>query len=189
MSTTAHQARSLPDGAYVVGGPAGVVAVPGRPQPEHADAPALQIVSLGATAIVQAGFCWPVPEKPARLALKAAPAAPLQSAVTDVPEVDLVLHEPGGPRVLATTTTSGYPPYTALLSVTVDSATAATLQRALDGEPGLVSVVYRAHADGLPLEPGAQQQSAARGVAIGQDRTVTAIADVSGWARHDNEQE
>lgn len=189
MSTTASQAHSLPDGAYVVTGKAGVLAVPGRPRPEHADAPALQIVPLGATAVVQAGFCWPVPEEAVRRDLRAAPAVPLRSGVTGLPEVELVLHEPGGQRVLATASTSGYPPYTAVLSVTVDNATAATLQRALDGEPGLVSVVYRAHAQGLPLHPAALKQSAARGVAIGEDREVTAIADVSAWARHDNEQE
>lgn len=187
MRAAEPQVRSLPDGAYVVAGTDAVVAVPGRPRPEHPDAPALQIVPLGATAVVQAGFCWPVPEDAVRHAL--APGLALQSGVSDVPVVELRLHGPDGVRVLATATSAGYPPYTAVLSVTVDDATAATVRRALEGEPGLVSVVYRAHAHGLLLDPTALKQSAARGVAIGKDREVTASVDISMWARHDNEED
>ncbi|HSX68688.1 hypothetical protein [Nocardioides sp.] len=187
MKATAGQARSLPDGAYVATSTDGVLVVPGRPQPENPGAPALQVVPLGATAVVQAGFCWPMPEDAVRRDL--APGLALRSAVRDVPVVELRLHGPDGVRVLATSTSSGYPPYTAVLSVTVDSATAATVGRALEGEPGLVSVVYRAHAHGLTLDPAALEQSATRGVAIGKDREVTASVDISVWARHDNEQD
>lgn len=188
MSATAARARSLATGAYVVEGPGSVTAVPGRPEPEHAGAPALQLIGLGATTVVQAGFRWPIPEEAIRAVVPGLEIA-LTSAISDAPQVELVLHEEAGPRVLASAASSGYPPYSAVLSVTVDAATAATLQRALDGERGLVSVVYRAHAAGLPLVHAVLEESATHGVAIGQDRKVTATADVATWARRDNEQE
>ncbi|MGN6220984.1 MAG: hypothetical protein ACTHNQ_15905 [Microbacterium sp.] len=189
-AATPRWTRSFPDGAYVVVEPGLALAVPGRPAPQHPGAPAVQVTSLGATAVVQAGWCWPIPEAAIRSAVGPVGAAmAVASAITGAPLVELVRHDGPGAAVIAAAAASAYPPYTAVLSATVDAATAAVVARAVAGEPGLVSVVYRAEAAGLPLDPEARSRSAALGVTIAPDRSVTATADVAEWSRHDNEQE
>ncbi|MFD4959723.1 hypothetical protein [Microbacterium sp. NPDC058389] len=189
-ASTSRWTRSFPDGAYVVVEPGWALAVPGRPAPQHPDAPAVQVTSLGATAVVQAGWCWPIPEAEIRSAVGPVGAAvAVASAITTAPRVELVRHDDLGTTVIAAAAASAYPPYTAVLSATVDTATAAVVARAVSGVPGLVSVVYRAEAADLPLDPDARSRSAAHGVAIAPDRSVTATADVADWSRHDNEQE
>ena len=55
-ASTPRWTRSFPDGAYVIVEPGLALAVPGRPAPQHPGAPAVQVTSLGATAVVQAGW-------------------------------------------------------------------------------------------------------------------------------------
>jgi len=189
-ASTSRWTRSFPDGAYVAVEPGWALCVPGRPAPQHADAPAVQVTSLGVTAVVQAGWCWPIPEAEVRRAVGPVGAAvAVTSAITDAPRVELVRRDDHGTTVIAAAAASAYPPYTAVLSATVDAATAAVVARAVAGERGLVSVVYRADAPGLPFDPDALSRSAALGVVIAPDRSVTATTDVADWSRHDNEQE
>lgn len=111
--------------------------------------------------------------------------------MTGTPHVTVELTEPTPTRtatVIAATDSSGYPPFTAVLSGQVDQVIALSVEAALAGASDRIAVAYHAEvAEGMPIDADIIEQAVRKGITYTRslDRpsvyTVTARADLARW--------
>ncbi|MFT3886763.1 MAG: hypothetical protein QM713_01175 [Arachnia sp.] len=183
-------AIALPGGGYGVLAPDAdaIDLVPGLPVPESDGGPAVRLLPDGQVTYVSLGTRWPVPEEWLRTALPAQHPTPrytgrasqLRVAVVGTPTLTLSVSRVAGgtPSPLTTVNTSGYPPFTAILSIAAGPEAAAAIRAARAGEHGraLLTISARIPAD-LPLDKEVLADTA---LAI-DGLTVTATADLADW--------
>ncbi|MFT3861565.1 hypothetical protein [Micropruina sp.] len=189
-------AIALPGGGYgvFVADTDAIDLIPGRPAPEApGGGPSVRLFDDGRLTHVSLGACWPVPEQWLRTRLPGlglsrrftGRASQLRVAVAGTPTLTLaVASVPGAePSPLITVTTSGYPPFNAILGVPAGPDAAAALRAAASGEPGraFVSITARVPAD-LELDPAVLATTA---LTI-TDRTVTVTTDLADWQHTPN---
>lgn len=185
------KAVALPGGGYgvFVPGADAIDLVPGCPQPEpSAGRQPIRLLTTGRETFVSLGACWPVPEHWLRTRLPAlhphpgfsGKASQLRIAIAGTPTLTLAVASPAGrePTPLVTVDTSGYPPFNAILGISVGPDAAGALHAAVAGEAGRAFVTITAQ-----ISPGLALDAA---VLSGTDlavvgRTVTATADLAAW--------
>lgn len=185
------KAMALPGGGYgvFVPGVDAIDLVPGCPQPESsAGRQPIRLLNTGRDTFVSLGACWPLPEHWLRTQLPtlhphpgfSGKASQLRIAIAGTPTLTLAVASSAGrePIPLVTVNTSGYPPYNAILGISVGPDAAAALQAAVAGESGRAFVTITAQ-----ISPGLALDAA---VLSGTDlavvgRTVTATADLAAW--------
>jgi len=160
---THTDATVLDDGTYVRVAndrPDTVDVIPGIPRPEFPPTagPVAQLWPLGDLWQVQTGFQWTIDEEDLRRQLPtlfngriSGGRTVIRFAVSGVPRVTLQTlstDSPATSTVVAETDSSGFPPYTAIMSIRAGAELAGAVQAALAGATGRTVVTY--HADLLP---------------------------------------
>jgi hypothetical protein len=170
--------------------------IPGRPAPEFdpAEAPVARLIPLGETSQLQTGFHWTVDdEELRRIAPRVLPRGGLSGdrtvvriAVSGTPRVTVEAIDsdaPDGRILLAETDSSGFAPYTALISVQVAKDIALAMESALAGSTGRIVVAYHADvAQGIALNRSLVARAARLGVTYTKQDSgfsVTARADLA----------
>jgi hypothetical protein len=194
-STTApaqqEEAAVLSDGTCILPDAHGrdaVIVLPGRPTAESgaAGGPPLRLWATGETAFLQGGFQWGVPEHEIRQVAAqrfgargvTGTATRVSVGIADTPTLTLDLLHPDGDAELARTTSSGFPPYAAIVSATLSGAQPERVRRALAGDEGRLRVSYRgALTPGLQLNARIAERLAAHGVAVTTAGAVVATCD------------
>lgn len=184
-------AVALPDGGYgvFVPGADAIDLIPGYPQPEaSAGSQPIRLFGSGRETFVSLGACWPVPEHWLRTQLPllhphhgfSGRSSQLRIAVAGTPTLTLAVAHAADrlPAELITVGTSGYPPFNAILNLTVGPEAVVALQAAMAGERGRAFVTVTAQVSpGLTLDPDVLSATAL----VVAERTVTATADLATW--------
>ncbi|HLJ27860.1 MAG TPA: hypothetical protein VKY85_14205 [Candidatus Angelobacter sp.] len=127
--------------------------VPGQPSPEltPAGVPAASLIATGSGGFFSLGTHWAVNQAQLqdlqeylRKQFPDLPSAPrLSPEALTIDDVKLVLQMPDdSTEVLATSTSAGYPPFTALFNVSLDAVHFAQASSALSGREKVLKVLY-----------------------------------------------
>jgi hypothetical protein len=207
LSQTMTRAVLLDDGTYIAVADDQrdtVDVIPGIPRPElePGGTPTAHLFPLGDVWQLQAGFQWVIDEEAIRGELaRMLPDAGLSGrltifrvAISGVPRVrlDTMGIGPDAAKTLvAQTDSSGFPPYTALLSAQVTADVAGAIQAALAGAADRAVVTYDAfvHPDtsiSAPLAAAATELGITYESNLQRSNgftTVTACADLARWVQ------
>ncbi|MGV9868068.1 hypothetical protein [Rhodococcus koreensis] len=193
------QAAILDDGTYIGvarGRQDTLDVIPGLPSPEFdpAQTPVVRLIPLGDTWQLQTGFRWTVDdEKLRRFAPQVLPRGELTGdrtviriAVVGTPHVTVEAIETSTAddrTILAETDSSGFPPYSAVISVQVGKPIALAMESALSGSTGRIVVAYHADvAPGIALNRSLVARAARLGITYTKQHnglSVTARADLA----------
>lgn len=189
------KAIATPSGAYVVwSGGDTLDLVPGRPAPQFRDAhPVFQLWEFGDAAQLQLSVTWPAPEEWLRAHAPAlfdtdelsGAATMIRVAVTGTPtlQITVAAHPGEPPTTLGAVPTSGFPPFTTVVNLSVDAVAASALRAAARGEPGRAFATVTADLPpDLPLEPNALAASALSVDLAAAGVRVSATDDLAHWA-------
>lgn len=109
----------------------------------------------------------------------------LESAVTAVTGIRIILDPDGAARTVATSSGSGYPPYTAVFSLQLTGEDRELVKSAMTGTEHQVEVVYMVDLDGTETRISADLATWMRGDPTTDDNTTPAAAAGTWTAQED----